>query len=58
MSYRLKIRLPAEADLAEAAQRSGQRQAGLGEKFLREVDQAIRTRPGKSSRFSSRSPPP
>ena len=41
MSYRLKIRLPAEADLAEAAQWSGQRQAGLGEKFLREVDQAI-----------------
>jgi hypothetical protein len=41
MSYRLKIRLPAEADLAEAAQWSGQRQAGLGEKFLREVDQSI-----------------
>ena len=41
MSYRLKIRLAAEADVAEAAQWYNQRQAGLGEKFLREVDQAI-----------------
>lgn len=41
MSYRLKIRLAAEADLAEAAQWYNQRQPGLGEKFLREVDQAI-----------------
>ena len=41
MSYRLKIRLPAEADVAEAAQWYNQRQPGLGEKFLREVDRAI-----------------
>jgi plasmid stabilization system protein ParE len=41
MSYRLKIRLAAEADMAEAAQWYNQRWPGLGEKFLREVDQAI-----------------
>ena len=41
MSYRLKIRLAAEADVAEAAQWYNQRQLGLGEKFIREVDQAI-----------------
>jgi plasmid stabilization system protein ParE len=41
MSYRLKIRLAAEADVAEAAQWYNQRQLGLGEKLIREVDQAI-----------------
>jgi toxin ParE1/3/4 len=43
MSYRLNIRLPAEADVVEAAQWNNERQPGLGEKFLRlrEVDQAI-----------------
>jgi toxin ParE1/3/4 len=41
MGYRLKIRLAAEADMAEAAQWYDQRQPGLGEKLLREVDQAI-----------------
>ena len=41
MSYRLRIRLAAEADVAEAAQWYDQRQPGLGEKFIREVDQAI-----------------
>jgi toxin ParE1/3/4 len=41
VSYRLKIRLPAEADVAETAQWYNQRQPGLGEKFLREVDRAI-----------------
>jgi hypothetical protein len=41
MSYRLRIRLAAEADVAEAAQWYNERQLGLGEKFLREVDQAI-----------------
>ena len=41
MSYRLKIRLAAEADVAEAAQWYNQRQPCLGEKFIREVDQAI-----------------
>jgi toxin ParE1/3/4 len=41
MSYRLQIRLAAEADVAEAAQWYDQRQPGLGEKFVREVDQAI-----------------
>ena len=41
MSYRLKIRLAAEADVAEAAQWYNQRKPGLGEKFIREVDQAI-----------------
>ena len=41
MSYRLKIRQAAEADVAEAAQWYNQRQPGLGEKFIREVDRAI-----------------
>jgi hypothetical protein len=41
MSYRLKIRLAAEADVAEAAQWYNQRQPGLGENLIREVDQAI-----------------
>ena len=41
MSYRLRIRLAAEADVAEAAQWYNERQLGLGEKFIREVDQAI-----------------
>ena len=41
MRYRLHIRLAAEADVAEAAQWYDQRQPGLGEKFLREVDRAI-----------------
>jgi toxin ParE1/3/4 len=41
MSYRLQVRLAAEADVAEAAQWYDQRQPGLGEKFVREVDQAI-----------------
>ena len=41
MSYRLQVRLAAEADVAEAAQWYYQRQPGLGEKFVREVDQAI-----------------
>jgi len=41
MSYRLKIRLEAEADIAAAAQWYDQRYRGLGEKFLRAVDQAI-----------------
>jgi toxin ParE1/3/4 len=41
MSYRLRIRLAAEADVAEAAQWYNERQVGLGEKFVREVDQAI-----------------
>ena len=41
MSYRLRIRLAAEADVAEAAQWYDQRQVGLGEKFVREVDRAI-----------------
>ena len=58
MSYRLKIRLAAEADVAEAAQWYDQRQPGLGEKFVREVDQGHRPRHRKSSRFSSHSPPP
>ena len=38
MSYRLRIRLAAEADVAEAAQWYNERQLGLGEKFIREVD--------------------
>ena len=38
MSYRLRIRLAAEADVAEAAQWYNERQLGLGEKFVREVD--------------------
>jgi toxin ParE1/3/4 len=41
MSYRLIIRLAAEADVAEAAQWYNERRLGLGEKFLSEVDQAI-----------------
>jgi toxin ParE1/3/4 len=41
MSYRLQIRLAAEADVAEAAQWYDQRQPGLGEKFVKEVDRAI-----------------
>ena len=41
MSHRLKIRLEAEADIAAAAQWYDQRERGLGEKFLRAVDQAI-----------------
>ena len=41
MSYRLQVRLAAEADVAEAAEWYDQRQPGLGEKFVREVDQAI-----------------
>ncbi len=44
MSYRLQVRLAAEADVAdvaEAAQWYDQRQVGLGEKFVREVDRAI-----------------
>ena len=41
MSYRLRIRLAAEADVAEAAQWYNERQLGLGEKFIRKVDQAI-----------------
>ena len=41
MSYCLRIRLAAEADVAEAAQWYNERQLGLGEKFVREVDQAI-----------------
>jgi len=39
--YRLRIRLAAEADVAEATQWYNKRQLGLGEKFVREVDQAI-----------------
>ena len=58
MSYRLRIRLAAEADVAEAAQWYDQRQPGLGEKFVREVDQAHRPSRRKSSRFSGHSPPP
>ena len=44
MSYRLRIRLAAEADVAdvaEAAQWYNERQLGLGEKFVRDVDQSI-----------------
>jgi len=41
MSHRLKIRLEAEADIAAAAQWYDQREPGLGEEFLRAVDQAI-----------------
>ena len=33
MSYRLQVRLAAEADVAEAAQWYNERQLGLGEKF-------------------------
>jgi hypothetical protein len=54
MSYRLRIRLAVEA---EAAQWYNERQFGLGEKFLREVDQAI-VRILKKSRISSHSPAP
>jgi hypothetical protein len=39
MSYRLSM--AAEADVTETAQWYNERQAGLGEKFLREIDQAI-----------------
>jgi hypothetical protein len=35
MSYRLRIRLAAEVDVAEAAQWYNERQLGLGEKFIR-----------------------
>jgi hypothetical protein len=35
------VRLAVEADLPEAAEWYDQRQPGLGEKFVREVDQAI-----------------
>jgi hypothetical protein len=35
MSYRLRIRLAAEADVAEAAQWYNERQLGFGEKFIR-----------------------
>jgi plasmid stabilization system protein ParE len=41
MSYRLRIRLAAKADVTEAAQWCNERWLRLGEKFLREVDQAI-----------------
>ena len=41
MSYRLQVRLAAEADVAEAAQWYDERQLGLGDKFVRDVDQAI-----------------
>jgi hypothetical protein len=41
MSYRLRIHLAAEVDVAEAAQWYNERQLGLGEKFIREVDEAI-----------------
>ena len=41
MSYRLQVRLAAEADVAEAAHWYDERQLGLGDKFVREVDQAI-----------------
>jgi toxin ParE1/3/4 len=37
----LENRLAAEADVAEAAQWYNERKLGLGEKFLREVDQAV-----------------
>jgi hypothetical protein len=57
MSYRLRIRLAAEADVAEAAQWYNERQLGLGEKFVREVDQAI-VRILKNPRISSHSSTP
>jgi hypothetical protein len=41
MIYRLQVRLAAEADVVEAAEWYDQRQSGLGEKFVREVDQAL-----------------
>jgi toxin ParE1/3/4 len=41
MSYRLNIRPAAEADVAEAARWYDQRQQGLGDEFVGEVDQAI-----------------
>jgi hypothetical protein len=41
MSYHPRIRRAAEADVAEAVQWYNERQLGLGEKFIREVDQAI-----------------
>ena len=42
MSYRLNIRPDAEADVVEAALWYEQQNPGLGEKFVTEVDQAIR----------------
>jgi toxin ParE1/3/4 len=41
MNYRLRIRLAAEVDVAEAAQWYNERHLGLGEKFIKEVDEAI-----------------
>ena len=41
MSYRLRIRLAVEADVAEAPQWYNERQLVLGEKFVSEVAQAI-----------------
>lgn len=41
MSYRLEIRPEALADIAEAASWYEERQAGLGERFTREVIAAI-----------------
>jgi hypothetical protein len=57
VSYRLQVRQVAEADVAEAAQWYDQRQIGLGEKFVREVDQAI-ARVVENPRSSGHSPPP
>ena len=57
MSYRPQVRQVAEADVAEAAQWYDQRQIGLGEKFVREVDQAI-ARVVENPRSSGHSPPP
>jgi hypothetical protein len=37
MSYRLRIRLAAEVDVAEAAQWYNERQRGLGEKFIEKL---------------------
>ena len=58
MSYRLKIRLAAEADVAEAAQWYNPRQHGLGEKFIREVDRAIASILENPLAFSVHSLPP
>ena len=41
MSYRLSICSAAEADIAEAAQWYDDRQPGLGEAFVDEVDRAL-----------------
>jgi toxin ParE1/3/4 len=41
MSYRLSIRSAAEADIAEAAHWYDDRQPGLGEVFVNEVDRAL-----------------